>query len=358
MIYVHVPFCETFCTYCGFYSELCGAGKAEAYAKAVCKEIHDRAEEFDDSLRTLYFGGGTPSKLPVKQLTEILLALESVGHGGPYAEFTMEVNPEDIVVLGPSYLESLKLLGVDRISIGVQSFNDDMLRWMNRRHNAARAEEAFRMVREAGFANVSLDLMFGMSNLEDSVWEETVDKALALRPEHISCYQLSIEDDTPLADMIQSGKYAPMEDEKCWKQYYTLCSKANQAGYSHYEISNFALPGFESVHNSGYWQRIPYVGLGPSAHSYLGNRRSWNSSVISGYRATSEELSPEDIRVENIMLSLRTARGIDASYLFKNCSESVIDSLVGEGALVRQGGRFRIPESRFFVSDEIIRELI
>ena len=187
MIYVHVPFCKQFCTYCDFYSEIADDGCFKAYADGVCAEIRRRAGEMDDDPKTLYFGGGTPSVLPLSILTRILITLDEVGHGGPYREFTMEVNPEDLVEKGPSYVESLLSLGVNRISIGVQSFDDGMLRWMNRRHDAAGAREAYRIAREAGADNISLDLIFGVSHLTDEVWADTIDKTVALHPEHISC---------------------------------------------------------------------------------------------------------------------------------------------------------------------------
>ena len=358
MIYIHVPFCRSFCIYCDFYSEIAADGPMAKFTDAVCEEIRRRAGEIDDSPRTLYFGGGTPSLLPVSSLTRILLELEACGHGGPYNEFTMEVNPEDIVQKGLPYAQSLYSLGVNRISIGVQSFNDDMLRWMNRRHDAAHAREAYRIVREAGFENVSLDLIFGLSNLSDEVWDATVDEALALNPEHISCYQLTLDGDSRLTEMLENGEYEEAQEEVCWRQYYSLCRKAAAAGYNHYEISNFAKPNFEAVHNSGYWQRKPYVGLGPAAHSFSGRSRGWNSPEIEGYVHTEESLSVEDEKVETLMLALRTSRGIDEEFLFANCKDSVIDSLIGEGALVKTGRRYRIPEDHFFVSDEIIRELI
>ena len=358
MIYVHVPFCKRFCTYCDFYSEIADEGCFKAYADGVCAEIRQRAGEVDDRLKTLYFGGGTPSVLPLSVLTRILIALDEVGHGGPYREFTMEVNPEDIVEKGRSYVESLLSLGVNRISIGVQSFDDGMLTWMNRRHDAAGAKEAFRIAREAGAENISLDLIFGISHLSDEVWADTIDQAIALDPEHISCYQLTIEEGSELADMVGEGLYQEADDTLCRRQYDMLCQKLKAAGYRHYEISNFAKEGFEAVHNSGYWARRPYVGIGPGAHSFKENVRSWNTKVLRGWTATSETLSPEDSLVETVMLSLRTDKGIDAGFLHENCSKEDIGRLVGNGALVRVGDRYRIPEDRLFVSDEIIRELI
>ena len=358
MIYVHVPFCKQFCTYCDFYSESADEGCFKAYVDGVCAEIRRRAREMDDDPHTLYFGGGTPSVLPLSALSRILITLDEVGHGGPYREFTMEVNPEDLVEKGPAYVESLLSLGVNRISIGVQSFDDGLLKWMNRRHDAARAREAFRIAREAGADNVSLDLIFGLSQLTDEVWAATVDETVALGPEHVSCYQLTVEGESALAGMVAAGRYQEAGDEQCRRQYDMLCQKLRDAGYRHYEISNFAKKGFEAVHNSGYWARRPYVGIGPGAHSFQGKTRSWNSQVLSGWTSTTETLSAEDALVETIMLALRTDKGVDADFLHENCSKEDIGWLVENEALVRVGDRYRIPEDRFFVSDEIIRELI
>ena len=358
MIYIHVPFCKSFCIYCDFYSEIVTEGMTEAYTREICDEIKRRSREMDDNPKTLYFGGGTPSVLPLSCLTRILLALEEVGHGGPYQEFTMEVNPEDLVEKGLPYMESLKTLGVNRISMGIQSLDDDLLRWMDRRHNAETAKKAFRMVREAGFKNISVDLIFGLSNLSNEAWEKTIDEVLELGPEHISCYQLTVEGDNVLAHRLENGEYEEATDEVCRAQYDFLCAKLSAAGYLHYEISNFAKPGYEAVHNGGYWSRRPYVGLGPSAHSFSGRGRCWNSPELTGYTLTRESLSVEDEKVETLMLALRTSRGVDAEFLEANCLRENISRLCAAGALVKEGRRYRIPEDHFFVSDEIIRELI
>ena len=358
MIYIHVPFCRSFCTYCDFFSEIAQDSLMERYTDSLCEEIRRRKNEVDDTLRTLYFGGGTPSVLPLSALTRILLTLEECGHGGPYEEFTMEVNPEDIVQKGLPYVQSLKTLGVNRVSMGVQSFDDEILRWMNRRHTAERAREAFRLVREAGIENISVDLIFGLSNLSDASWEKTIDETLALDPEHISCYQLTVEGDSVLAQRLENGEYEEAPEELCRRQYDLLCQKLAAAGYLHYEISNFAKPGFEAKHNSGYWQRRPYTGFGPAAHSFSGKGRSWNEPALDDYKSTSEPLSVEDEKVETLMLGLRTSRGVDAEFLEANCRKGQIDAALRDGALVRTGRRYRIPEDHFFVSDQIIRELI
>ena len=329
------------------------------------------------AVNTLYIGGGTPSVLPLDVLRRIVDALLSsrslrrgentVGAQSPFEEFTVEVNPEDIVEKGGEYVRGLLETGVDRVSMGIQSFDDGILRWMNRRHSAAGAVEAFRILRRCGVRNISVDLIYGLSQLADDVWEDTIERALELAPEHISAYQLSIEEGSALAKLVADGRYVEASDEQCRHQYDVLCQTLRQAGYHHYEISNFARPGFEAVHNSAYWSRVPYIGLGPGAHSLTGDIRSWNSQELphrstdgspSTYSRTSETLSPEDIRVERIMLSLRTDKGLEAAELYSLADRAVINSLLSEGALEKQGGSIRIPESRLFTSDEIIRELI
>ncbi len=384
MIYLHVPFCGSFCTYCDFYSEICRGGRAfNEYADAVLKEVNDRREEIcmnmsaPGAVNTLYIGGGTPSVLPLDVLSRIVDALLSsrslrrgentVGVQSPFEEFTVEVNPEDIVEKGGKYVRGLLETGVDRVSMGIQSFDDGILRWMNRRHSAAGAVEAFRILRRCGVRNISVDLIFGLSQLADDVWKDTIERALELAPEHISAYQLSIEEGSALAKLVADGRYVEASDEQCRHQYDVLCQTLRQAGYHHYEISNFAKPGFEAVHNSAYWRRAPYIGLGPGAHSLTGDIRSWNSQELphrstdgspATYSRTSETLSPENIRVERIMLSLRTDKGLEAAELYSLADRAVINSLLSEGALEKQGGSIRIPESRLFTSDEIIRELI
>ncbi len=329
------------------------------------------------AVNTLYIGGGTPSALPLDVLRRIVDALLSsrslrrgentVGAQSPFEEFTVEVNPEDIVEKGGEYVRGLLETGVDRVSMGIQSFDDGILRWMNRRHSAAGAVEAFRILRRCGVRNISVDLIFGLSQLADDVWEDTIERALELAPEHLSAYQLSIEEGSALAKLVADGRYVEASDEQCRHQYDVLCQTLRQAGYHHYEISNFARPGFEAVHNNAYWSRVPYIGLGPGAHSLTGDIRSWNSQELphrstdgspATYSRTSETLSPENIRVERIMLSLRTDKGLEAAELYSLADRAVINSLLSEGALEKQGGSIRIPESRLFTSDEIIRELI
>lgn len=337
MIYLHVPFCKSFCTYCDFYSEIAckgrEAGMMAAYADELCREIDARRPEIENtrSLNTLYAGGGTPSVLPLALLRRIV---DRLG-GAPFEEFTVEVNPEDIVAAGPGYVSGLKSIGVNRISMGVQSLDDGMLRWMNRRHTAERARRAFELLREGGIDNISVDIIFGISHLTDTSLEATIDGLLEMCPEHVSAYQLSIEEGSALAGMVADGSYAEAGEELCRRQYDHICRRLGDAGYHHYEISNWAKPGFEAKHNSAYWTRHPYVGLGPGAHSLRIDGdvqvRRWNSQELSGWTSESETLSEEEIREEELMLGLRTDKGA--------------------GGLV-------IPEPDWFIADSIIADIV
>ncbi len=347
MIYVHVPFCKSFCRYCDFYSELTCREPEEydGYIDEICAEARLRGGEIKESneqLKTLYIGGGTPSVMPLRFFFDLKKALPE----GPYKEFTVEVNPDDVVGRGYPFVRMLREVGVNRVSMGIQSLDDGLLRWMGRRHDSAAAMEAFRILRDGGIDNISLDIIFGIGGLTDEMLGSTLDGLVAMGPEHISAYQLSIEEGSQLAQDIKDGKYEELPDEQCAAQYKLICDRLREAGYRHYEISNWARPGREAVHNSAYWRRAPYVGLGPGAHSLativddsapggLREVRSWNSENLTGWTRSFEVLTPEEIREEKIMLGLRRAEGID------------ID-----------GKHVSIPEDKWFVADSIIAELI
>ena len=428
MIYLHVPFCRSFCTYCGFHSRICSGAESpqvQNFIRSVCAEAAARRAEIAAaraaSVHTLYLGGGTPSLLSLDQLAAIVDAVTAVCRGAKeslFEEFTMEVNPDDIVAGGVGYVRGLRALGVNRISMGVQSWDDGILRWMNRRHDAAGARRAYEILREGGIENSSLDLIFGLSQLSEAAWAETLRQTVALRPEHISAYQLSVDPDSALDGLVRAGRYREASDAAAARQYAILCETLAAAGYVHYEVSNFALPGREAVHNSAYWRRLPYVGLGPAAHSFDGLRRTWNAaapdwnapdsapgrhnsaqnvssapdSVPAGsvvdaeagetpqrgkrhFAGGSETLTVAEAREEAIMLGLRTAAGIPAALLSAASGASAASAagstgsafvlapaaerLLAEGALVRlPGDRLRIPESRWFVSDDIISSIL
>ncbi len=398
MIYIHIPFCRSFCTYCDFYSEVAAKcrraedaarqdGIFEGFADALVSEAGLRADEITDDVNTLYIGGGTPSVLPLSVFGRLMDALRETGHGGPYDEFTVEVNPEDIAEKGEPYVEGLLRLGVNRVSMGVQSFDDGILRFMNRRHDAATACKAYAILENAGVENISIDLIFGLPQLSDAQWSDTLKKAIdisarGIPPKHVSSYQLSVEEGSMLAGMVARGIWHEASDELCEHQYGMLCETMSAAGYNHYEISNFALPGFEAVHNSAYWNHVPYVGLGPGAHSFLkisGHGlcteasscfiRQWNKSDLKAYMSDlsaireHEALSDEQLVLERIMLGLRTAQGLPADFLRTHCDPQVLARSISSGHLVSvflasRQERLRIPESRFFISDSIISELI
>ncbi len=387
MVYLHIPFCRSFCTYCGFYSELLPGGAAcrnirnpetvSAFADAVCREAADRKAECSGGPDTLYIGGGTPSVLPFSLLERIVRTLSEEFRWNGLEEFTVEVNPEDIAAGGKKYVEDLRRIGVDRVSMGVQSFDDGVLKWMNRRHDAATALEACRILRSAGVENMGVDLIFGLSFMDEKMWNATIWQVLNLPggpPEHISAYQLSVEDGSALEKLIRKGKYREGSDEVCAHQYEILCRALGTAGYHHYEVSNFALPGREAVHNSAYWSGKPYVGLGPGAHSLSvsGERRvrSWAKPSLQEYIAAysaggakdireSEVLTEVQMAMEKIMLSLRTDAGMPETELRRLGSPDGTDRMLASGDLKRiQGGRIRIPEDRFFISDAIIPALV
>ncbi len=256
-----------------------------------------------------------------------------------FEEFTIEVNPDDVVRNGKDYILELKNLGVNRISMGVQSLNDRILHWMNRRHDANCALKSFEMLREAGFDNISLDIIFGIHSLDNFTLSDTIDRIILLEPEHISAYQLSIDDNSKLHELVQKGKYTPCEDDICATQYELICEKLSKAGYDHYEISNWAKPGCRAKHNSAYWDRKPYIGLGPGAHSFsIENdiqKRSWNTLSLTNWKSEYEILKPEEIREEIIMLGMRKKEGI-----------------------IYNGKHLFIPEDKWFIADSLIAEAI
>lgn len=431
MIYVHIPFCKSFCTYCGFYSETSAC--YDRYVEALLGEIDRRKSEFDATkdMNTLYIGGGTPSVMPLPLLCRVVEALKDALGSRNFDEFTVELNPEDLIQRGEAYAEALLGMGVTRASMGVQSFDDGILRWMNRRHDAATAVRAYGILENSGFRNISIDLIFGLPELgpdsqtrhsdflsgrfsghrgkdgyvpllDERLWRETILRALdisasGMLPSHISAYQLSVEPDSALDGMIADGRCREASEESCARQYEILCEELSAAGYHHYEISNFALPGMEARHNSAYWRHVPYVGLGPGAHSLSilpdGHRcRSWNSPDLKLYLETFaplgqrdtgcsgqrnaeyenlETLSPVQLGIENVMLGLRTSLGCPLPELVSACDRARLDSAISSGHLVPVPGSselsgqedgaaqyYRIPEKYFFISDGIISELL
>ena len=309
-VYIHIPFCVRRCAYCDFFSTTL-LERREEYVEAVLKEIEKRRKEAG-AIRTIYIGGGTPSTLEASHIRRMIEAI-----GAPDAtEVTMELNPGDA---SAEYLKAIREAGVNRLSIGIQSFQDELLQLIERRHNAAQAIEAVRMAQEAGFENLSIDLMYALPCETMAQWEEDIETALGLKVQHISSYGLMYEDGTTMTKRLEKGEIEAVDEETENAMYDTLCRRLKEAGFVHYEVSNFALPGFEAQHNSSYWDGTPYVGIGAGAHSYLPPVRSWNPSDLNAYIKgieegflvrESETLSETDIYNERIMLGLRTSKGI------------------------------------------------
>ena len=375
-IYLHVPFCNSRCIYCGFCSTV-SKGLRQKYIPALKREISERGDFFsslyesDRIVKTLYVGGGTPSILPPELLKEAVSAIRETFRIAEEIEFTVEVNPDDIT---EDYAGSLRKMGVNRVSMGVQSFKDSHLKWMRRRHDSQTAVNAYRILRKAGFDNISLDLIFGFPLMTVGDWEDNLDTLIELSPEHISAYQMGIDPDTPLERMEKSGEFSLPSQEDSERMYKILQSKLKAAGYVQYEVSNFCKPGYHSRHNSSYWNRTPYLGLGPGAHSFIGMAREWNTSDIATWCNLSilplregETLSPEDVFNEILMLGLRTAAGVSLDTL-RNCGPQsplfISDLLPKLSAMESNGlitltpdGKIKIPPGNFFISDGIIREL-
>ncbi len=316
-IYIHVPFCKQACYYCNFHFST-NLALQNDFTDALLKEIELRRTYLaNEQIETIYFGGGTPSLLPLPAFRDILNSIYSNFSISADPEISLESNPDDMT---PSNLKAWKESGINRLSIGVQSFFTDDLVWMNRAHDAQKAVEALENVITAGFENFSLDLIYGLPELTDEKWNENLGRAISLNPSHISCYALTVEPKTALYKMVQMKKTADVQPEKQVRQFLTGIRLLEAAGFEHYEISSFSKPGRRSRHNSSYWQSKKYLGLGPAAHSFNGSSRQWNISNNAIYikslmegklHMESENLQPRDLLNEYIMTSLRTMEGLD-----------------------------------------------
>lgn len=337
-LYIHIPFCRSRCIYCGFYSTT-ALDLRQRYVDALCREMEIRGEKLEvrgeridlsaENIDTIYLGGGTPSQLTFNQLRQLFIYINKVysltSHLLPLTtEVTIEVNPDDVTV---EFAAMLSQLPINRVSMGVQTFDDQRLQFLRRRHTARQAIEAVSILRSAGIRNLSIDLMYGFPGESLSDWESDIDTALSLNVEHISAYCLMIEEGTPLHKMLLQGDCPQCVDEETERQmYYTLIDRLTAAGYEHYEISNFAKKGFRSRHNSNYWNGTPYIGLGAAAHSYDIRSRSWNVADINAYmegiehgeRLFEEELLDDDTRYnDTVTVGLRTCEGINLDTLSK-----------------------------------------
>ena len=364
-LYIHIPFCLSKCAYCGFYSIASVKRKAE-FLEALKQEIVLRKDYLHgEKVETVYFGGGTPSVLTIEELKEIFITLQGSFEINPQAEITLEANPD---TLSLAYLEALRSLDVNRLSIGIQSFFDEDLKYLSRRHNAEHALQSIKWAKATGFDNIGIDLIYGLPTSNVDRWRQNLDRFFELDLPHLSAYALTLEPNSILTKQISQGKAMPVNEEDAVRDYDILCQKMAQAGYLHYEISNFCKPGMHSRHNSNYWFGIPYAGFGPSAHSYDGNSRQWNVSSVEQYVHRTpnerESLTPEQIYDEYVMLRLRTLWGIDLKYIkremgerFSEYCERQAQSLLAQGRLSQTREFLYLTDEQMLFADGIAEEL-
>ena len=376
-IYIHIPFCRSRCIYCGFYSTT-ALDLRQRYVDALCREMEIRSQRSEvrgERIETIYLGGGTPSQLTFDQLRQLFIYINKVYTFPP--EITIEVNPDDVTV---EFAAVLQQLPVNRVSMGIQTFDDQRLRFLHRRHTSQQAIKAVSILRANGIRNISIDLMYGFPGETLEQWEADIEAALALDVEHLSAYCLMIEEGTPLHKMFTddcllfTDDYPDEEMER--QMYEVLIDRLEAAGYEHYEISNFARPGFRSRHNSNYWNGTPYIGLGAAAHSYDIRSRSWNVADISQYiegmergeRIFEEELLDDDTRYNDIVtVALRTKEGIDLNalsekhreYCMKNARRYLNDGLL-ELSTIRgaESPTLHLTRRGLFVSDMVMSDLM
>lgn len=367
-IYIHIPFCKQACHYCNFHFSASSA-LLDKMVNAICKEIALQQGFFEDPnlvIETIYFGGGTPSLLPVDATAQILTTIKQHFKVDAAAEITLEANPDDISL---QKLIDFKAIGINRLSMGVQSFKDEDLIWMNRAHRSAAAIEAIKLAKEVGISNISIDLIYGIPTLTDENWMQNIDTAVALEVQHLSCYALTVEPKTALSALIQKGEKEDIDTAKQAAHFDILTERTMQAGYEQYEFSNFSLPGFRSKHNTSYWQQKKYLGIGPSAHSFTGNTRQWNIANNALYINSienntvpfeSEILSERTQYNEYMMTSLRTIEGCSYNYVLEKFGESalartkkVAAHFIQKGQLLEQNNNLKVTQQGKFFLDGI-----
>jgi oxygen-independent coproporphyrinogen-3 oxidase len=370
-IYLHIPFCTRKCAYCDFYS-VANTKLSNHFIDAICKEIELQKNYLNnEKVQTIYFGGGTPSILTINQIEKILTYVHRYFNVDSNTEITLEANPDN---LNTEYLKALKRLGVNRLSVGIQSFNDADLQLMKRKHSVIQAVNSVKEAQNQGFNNISIDLIYGLPDLAITNWEKNINEALNLNIQHISAYHLTIEPNTTFHKLYNKQKLnLPTEDESI-DQFKLLIDKTAKNGFLHYEISNFALDGSISLHNTNYWMGVKYLGLGPSAHSYNLTSRQWNISNLNEYmdvilkgKAPSEceKLSKSDKYNDYLITSLRTMWGLNTEILkteFGDKQEKYFIAktkrMLSEKLLIKSGNNFILTEKGMFISDNIIQELL
>ena len=370
-IYIHIPFCKRRCIYCDFFSTT-QSEKKSTYVRALCQELEMRKEYLEgEDIETIYFGGGTPSQLSHDELEKIFTYIYKVYHVHPQAEITLEANPDD---LSSEYVSMLRHLPINRISMGIQTFQEDILKMLHRRHTVRQAIEAFQRCREAGFQNISIDLMYGLPGETLTTWEEDLKQAIALHPEHISAYHLIYEEGTTLWKLKQENQVEEADEELSVTLFCTLIDELKQAGYQHYEISNFSLPGLHSRHNSSYWTGKKYLGCGPSAHSFNGVSRQWNITSLDKY-INGITIGKPEFEIENLDLytryndfvitRIRTCWGIPLSQLHAIYGEKLHSYCLQmakphlkQGLLEIKENILKLTRKGIFISDSIMSDLL
>jgi oxygen-independent coproporphyrinogen-3 oxidase len=331
-LYIHIPFCRKACNYCNFHFST-SLKQINEMVSSIAKEMEIRAKEIDEEINTIYFGGGTPSLLHISLLETLMNSAREHYNINDQAEITLEANPDDIDL---EKAEAWKALGINRFSIGIQSFADENLKWMNRAHNAEQSITAIDIIKQTGFTNYSIDLIYGTPGQSMEGWVKDLRTAFELGVPHLSCYALTVEEKTALNSLIQRGELLGVNQDEQADRFETLMQLAADAGYHHYEISNFALPGYESKHNSAYWEGVVYLGFGPSAHSFDGNKRKWNISNNNAYIKSltnhmlphkEETLSKKDVLNEYIMTALRQSKGIEKRILLQKGGQTCLNEI-------------------------------
>lgn len=367
-IYIHVPFCQGRCIYCDFYSTTEGEEWKSRYVDALLAELRMRRDELPLArVHSIYIGGGTPSQLPARALSGILNEVCRLFPVDSDAEVTVEANPDDVT---PEWLAALSHTPVNRLSMGVQSFDDALLRLIRRRHTAQQAVCAVEQAARHGISNVSIDLIYGLPTQTMEQWQADVRQALALDVQHLSAYSLSYEEGTPLWRMLEQGRIEEADEELSLRMYEHLIDSTQAAGFTHYEISNFCRLGRHSQHNSAYWHGVPYLGFGPGAHSYDGMRtRRWNLSDLKGYVQAagsmpphqSEVLTDDELYDETVMTRLRTSEGLSLDLLtaaYRAYCMAQAEPHLRAGRLEQAGSTIRLTRQGIFTSNDIISDLM
>lgn len=370
-IYLHIPFCKHRCIYCDFFSTTRNEEKSR-YVQALCKELELRKDYLNkEEIETIYLGGGTPSQLSPAELKTIFTTIYNIYKVREDAEITLEVNPDDITT---DYVHNLRILPINRISMGIQTFHEDTLKLLHRRHTAHQAIEAYNLLREADFQNISIDLMYGLPGETLQQWESDIKQAIELHPEHISAYHLIYEEGTALWKLHEQHLVSEADEDLSLSMFKTLIKLLTDAGYQHYEISNFCLPRLHSQHNSSYWTEKKYMGCGPSAHSYNGISRQWNIASLDTYLNGITRNEPiyeiEELDVytrynDFIITRLRTCWGVPLFQLHLTYGEELFNYCLRmakphleRGTLTKENDILRLTTKGIFISDNIMSDLL